>query len=164
MSKLFLRCERFLTDLSLKLSCLSLLAAACLGMYQVLARFVFHQPAAWSEVSIRPLLVWLVFLAIPAAFRAGAMVSIDLLRRKILSRLRPYLEALIAIASIVLLVYIGWYGWDFAQRGKVQTIIGLEFVSMFWAYIALPCGCVLAILSVIGNFLDPRSEELENAQ
>jgi len=164
MKPLFLRCERFLTELALRCAGLMLLLAASLGMYQVLARFVLHQPAPWSEVSIRLLLVWTVFLAIPAAFRAGAMVSVDLLRRKVSSSLRPYLEGVIALASVVLLAYIAWYGWNFAQRGKVQTIIGLEFISMFWAYVALPVGCVFAIIGVIGNFLDPRNEELESAQ
>jgi len=55
-------------------------------------------------------------------------------------------------------------GWDYAQRGRVQSVIGLEDVSMFWAYLALPVGGVFSVIAVIGNFLDPQRMELETAQ
>jgi TRAP-type C4-dicarboxylate transport system permease small subunit len=46
----------------------------------------------------------------------------------------------------------------------VQSVIGLEGVSMFWDYLALPVGGVFAALGIIGNFLDPqrlgRSDDL----
>ena len=63
----------------------------------------------------------------------------------------------------MLLGFIAWYGWDYAQRGRVQTIIGMESFSMFWAYLALPVGAVCAMVGAIGNFLDPRHQELETA-
>ena len=34
----------------------------------------------------------------------------------------------------------------------VQTIIGLEDYSMFWAYIAMPVGGLFAVLGIVGNF------------
>jgi TRAP-type C4-dicarboxylate transport system permease small subunit len=55
-------------------------------------------------------------------------------------------------------------GWQYAQRGSVQTVIGLEDVSMFWAYLALPVGGVFAVLAIVGNYLDPQRLELETAQ
>jgi TRAP-type C4-dicarboxylate transport system permease small subunit len=66
--------------------------------------------------------------------------------------------------SLALLAVIIWYGWDYANRGKVQTVIGLEDVSMFWAYLAMPIGAAFAALGVIGNLLDPRRQELDTAQ
>ena len=53
---------------------------------------------------------------------------------------------------------------EYAQRGRVQTVIGLETFSMFWAYLAMPVGGVFSALAVIGNLLDPRRHELETAQ
>ena len=55
-------------------------------------------------------------------------------------------------------------GWQYAQRGSVQSVIGLENVSMFWAYLALPVGGVFSALAIVGNWLDPQRLELENAQ
>ena len=140
-----------------------LVIAASMGMLQVLMRFVFELPSEWSEVIVRIALVWMVFLGIPAAFRYGSMISVDLMHRKIPLKFRRLLETVIMLLSLVLLGIIAWYGWEYAQRGKVQTIIGLEYFSMFWAFVALPVGSVCAMVGVIGNYLDPRHDELETA-
>jgi TRAP-type C4-dicarboxylate transport system permease small subunit len=63
-----------------------------------------------------------------------------------------------------LIAVVIWWGWDYANRGKVQTVIGLEDVSMFWAYLAMPVGGVFSVISIIGNLLDPQRLELETAQ
>jgi len=160
----FLAFERRLTGFADWLACAMLVLAAGLGMFQVLARFVLEQPAEWTEVMIRFSLIWMVFLGIPAAFRMGSMVSVDLMHRLAPPAFRRVLEVFISVVTIALLVIIAWYGWDYAQRGKVQTIIGLESYSMFWAYLALPVGSILAIFGVIGNFLDPVHQELDTAQ
>lgn len=55
------------------------------------------------------------------------------------------------------------WGWDYANRGGVQTIAGLENVSMFWACLAMPVGAVFCAIGLIGNLIDPRRMELETA-
>jgi TRAP-type C4-dicarboxylate transport system permease small subunit len=49
-------------------------------------------------------------------------------------------------------------------RGRVQTMAGLESISMFWGYVAMPVGAVFSIFGIVGNFLDPQRHELETAQ
>lgn len=164
MKSAFLRIEHFISTLSLWIAAAMLAIAACLGMTQVLMRFVLEQPSEWSEVLVRFALIWMVFLGIPAAFRIGAMVSVDLMHRMAGPRFKRVVEGIIALASLALLAVIVWVGWDYAQRGKVQTMAGLEQISMFWAYIALPIGAAAGMISVIGNFLDPINKELETAQ
>lgn len=164
MKSAFLKFERGLTTLSMWLACGMLVVAACLGMYQILTRFVLEQPAEWTEVLIRFSLIWMVFLGIPQAFRYGSMVSIDLLHRMSPPVFRRLLDAAIALATLSLLAIMIWVGWDYAQRGKVQTMSSLESISMFWAYIAIPVGALFASFGVIGNFLDPKRQELETAQ
>ena len=163
MKSAFLKFERGLNLASLTIASLMLLAAAVLAMTQVVMRFVLEQPSEWSEVLVRFTLIWMVFMGIPTAFRLGAMVSVDLMHRKAPPGFQRALDFLIMAASLVLLGFIAWYGWDYAQRGRVQTIIGLESFSMFWAYLALPVGAVCAMVGAIGNFLDPRHQELETA-
>jgi TRAP-type C4-dicarboxylate transport system permease small subunit len=113
---------------------------------------------------IRFSLIWMVFLGIPTAFRQGAMVSVDVLYRWSPPALRRVLDWVVCLAALVLIAVIIWWGWDYANRGKVQTMIGLEDVSMFWAYLAMPVGGVFSILGIIGNLLDPQRLELETAQ
>ena len=81
MKESFLRLEHFTSGLAMAGACAMLVVASTLGMFQIVTRFVLEQPAEWSEILIRLALIWMVFLGIPAAFRHGAMVSVDVLYR-----------------------------------------------------------------------------------
>ena len=70
----------------------------------------------------------------------------------------------VALAALVLIGIIIWYGWDYARRGGVQSMAGLESVSMFWAYLAMPVGGLFCVVGIIGNLIDPLRMELETAQ
>lgn len=164
MKNAFLTFERWTTFIAILGACAMLALSASLGMFQILMRFVLEQPAEWTEVLIRFSLIWMVFLAIPAAFRQGAMVSVDVLYRWSPPALRRVLDWVVALAALALIGIVIWYGWDYAQRGGVQSMAGLESVSMFWAYLAMPVGGVFCAVGIIGNLIDPLRMELETAQ
>ena len=164
MKSLILSVERFTTALSMLIACLMLATAASLGMFQIITRFVLETPAEWTEVLIRFSLIWMVFMGIPMAFRQGAMVSVDVLYRWSGPGMRRVLDSVVALAALTLIGIIIWWGWDYANRGKVQSMIGLEDVSMFWAYLAMPVGALFSVLGIVGNWLDPQRMELETAQ
>jgi TRAP-type C4-dicarboxylate transport system permease small subunit len=164
MRDALLKLERGTTALATVLACAMLVVAASLGMWQIVTRFIIERPAEWTEVLIRFSLIWMVFLGIPMAFRIGAMVSVDVLYRWSGQRLRRVLDAMVALAALGLIGVTIIVGWDYAQRGRVQTVIGLEDVSMFWAYLALPVGGVFSVIAILGNWLDPQRMELETAQ
>ena len=164
MKEAFLRFERLCTSASMGVACAMLALAASLGLFQIFTRFVIEKPAEWTEVLIRFSLIWMVFMGIPMAFRQGAMVSVDVLYRWSGARGRRGLDHVVCLAALVLVGIIIWWGWDYANRGSVQTITGLEDVSMFWAYLAMPVGGVFSVVSLIGNLIDPRHHELETAQ
>lgn len=145
-------------------ACAMLAIAASLGMFQIITRFVLERPAEWTEVMIRFSLIWMVFMGIPMAFRQGAMVSVDVLYRWSPAKIKRLLDWVVFAAAMVLVLIIIYWGWNYANRGKVQSVIGLEDVSMFWAYLALPVGGLFSVVSLIGNLLDPKREELETAQ
>lgn len=163
MKQLFLRIEHWTTSLSMMIASLMLALAAGFGIHQIFTRFVIASPAEWTEVLIRFCLIWMVFLGIPSAFRQGAMISVDMLYRLSGQRMRRILDSVVATASLTLCGIILWWGWDYAQRGSVQSMIGLEGVSMFWAYLALPVGAAFSIIGIIGFWLDPQRMELETA-
>ncbi len=164
MKNSFLRLERFTSGLAMAAACAMLALASALGVFQILTRFVLERPAEWTEVLIRFSLIWMVFLGIPVAFRQGAMVSVDVLYRWSKPSMRRLLDWVVCIAALALMAIVLWWGWDYAKRGEVQSMIGLEDVSMFWAYLAMPVGAVFSALGIIGNLLDPQRLELETAQ
>jgi TRAP-type C4-dicarboxylate transport system permease small subunit len=145
-------------------ACAMMVLAASLGVFQIITRFVLEQPAEWSEILIRFSLIWMVFLGIPTAFRQGAMVSVDVLYRWSPPKFRRVLDWVVCLAALSLVAIVIWWGWDYAQRGSVQTMAGLEGVSMFWAYLAMPVGGLFCVMGIVGNLLDPVRLELETAQ
>jgi TRAP-type C4-dicarboxylate transport system permease small subunit len=160
----FLRFERWATGVAMAMACAMMVIAASLGAFQIVTRFVLEQPAEWTEILIRMSLIWMVFLGIPAAFRQGAMVSVDVLYRWSPPKMRRVLDWVVCLAALALIAVIIWWGWDYAKRGSVQSMAGLEEVSMFWAYLAMPVGGLFCVIGIIGNLLDPVRMELETAQ
>ncbi|MDO8755868.1 MAG: TRAP transporter small permease [Polaromonas sp.] len=163
MKNTFLKLERWTTGFSMLVACLMLVIASSLGMFQIVTRFVLEQPAEWSEILIRLSLIWMVFMGIPAAFRQGAMVSVDVLYRWSPIKVKRILDWLVCLAALALIGVIIWWGWDYAIRGQVQSMAGLESISMFWGYVAMPIGGMFCVIGIIGNLLDPQREELETA-
>jgi TRAP-type C4-dicarboxylate transport system permease small subunit len=155
--------ERRVTDLTLNLACVLLAVICCLGLWQVLARFVLSQPSTWTEEAMRRMLIWCVMLGVVVAFRRGALVSVDLMLRVSRGGWRRLLRAVITFTSLAFLAVLLWYGIDLAWRVRFQTFASME-LSMAWAYAALPVGAGLAILAVLAQHIDPMNEELENAQ
>ena len=164
MKSAFLALDRWTTGLAMAIACFMLVVASSLGVVQIVTRFVLEQPAEWSEILIRVSLIWMVFMGIPMAFRQGAMVSVDVLYRWSPPRMRRVLDAVVSIAALVLMLIVLWWGWDYAMRGRVQSMAGLESLSMMWSYLALPVGSVFCLFGIVGNFLDPKRLELETAQ
>jgi hypothetical protein len=164
MKQQFLRFERWTSAAAMVVACLMLALSSYFAIHQIVTRFILESPAEWTEVLIRFSLIWMVFLGIPTAFRQGAMVSVDLLYRLSGQRMRRVLDTAVAIAALTLSAVIFWWGLDYANRGSVQSMIGLEGVSMFWAYLAMPVGAVFSMIGIVGNWLDPQRLELETAQ
>jgi len=159
---LLLRVERRVTEASVFVACCLLAAAASVGFYQVLTRFVLSQPATWSETMVRTLLIWMAYLGMAGAIRIGALVSVDVLYRACRGRTRRQLEAMITIATLVLLVILLWFGIDLAYRVRFQVLAGLE-IPVTFAYAAIPAGSAVSILAVLAHYFDPQRRELETA-
>jgi TRAP-type C4-dicarboxylate transport system permease small subunit len=159
----FLRLDRWLTDLALNLACVLLAIICVLGLWQVLSRFVFSQPSTWTEESMRRLLIWCVMLGVVVAFRRGALVSVDLMLRSSRGTWQHAVRGIITVASLAFLGVLLRFGVELAWRVRFQTFASME-LSMAWAYAALPVGAALAIVTVLGHHFDPIDEELETAQ
>ncbi len=110
------------SGLAMAVACVMLVIASALGMFQIVTRFVLEQPAEWTEILIRLSLIWMVFMGIPLAFRQGAMVSVDVLYRWSPPGIRRVLDWLVCLSALALICVILWWGWDYAQRGRVQSM------------------------------------------
>jgi len=159
---LVLRLDHIGTTIAAIIACLSLAVALFAGLWQVVARFATETPSVWSEALVRTALIWMAFIGLAVAIRAGALVSIDIAHRLSRGALRATLEGLTLASILSMLGVMFWFGWSMAERVKFQEMAGLE-VSMAWGYAAIPLGAVFAMLGAIAHFLDRRNEELEAA-
>ncbi|MEO7242863.1 MAG: TRAP transporter small permease [Variovorax sp.] len=164
MKRALLAFERWSSGFAMAVACAMMVIAASLGVFQIITRFILERPAEWTEILIRLSLIWMVFMGIPMAFRQGAMVSVDVLHRWSGPRWRRWLDAIVSMAALTLIGIIVWWGWQYALRGRVQTMAGLESLTMFWAYLALPVGGLFSVVGILANWADPRRMELETAQ
>lgn len=163
MTQLIQRLDRLVTGLCLHTASALLATIACLGLWQVVARFVFSQPSTWTEEAMRRLLIWMVMLGVVAAFRQGAMVSVDLMLRLATGRWKTLVRRVITVANVAFLGVVMWFGVDLVMRVRFQTFASMD-LSMGWAYAALPAGALLALVAVLAHHLEPRNEELSSAQ
>ena len=157
-----LAADRITSGVAAIIACLALAVAVAAGLWQVVARFATETPSVWSEALVRTALIWMAFLGVAVALRAGALVSIDVAHRFTRGRVRRALEAAALAASLSMLGIMFWFGWMMAERVTFQEMAGLE-VSMSWGYAAIPLGAAFAMMGAVAHFLDRRSEELDNA-
>lgn len=144
--------ERTLFKIVSVVAQLLLVAAAGAAFYQVIARFVLHSPADWTEVLTRALLIWTVLLGIALAFRHGAMISVELLQSLLKGRKRRLLEHVIAIICVAFLVFLAWIGGQMTYRVRFQNVPSLN-IPISWIYLAIPVGASLAAIAVVARWL-----------
>lgn len=150
----FLCAEGLVTRVAVALGTAGLALACLVGFYQVIARFVLHAPASWSEPMIQTTLIWMAYVALAGAMRTGTLISVDLLLRVSTGRLQALVRAVSAVSILALLAILFWFGCVLVQRVQFQTIAGLG-ISASFAYAALPVGSVLSALALIAHLLDP---------
>jgi TRAP-type C4-dicarboxylate transport system permease small subunit len=163
MVKWILAIDRIVTNAIWALAAALLASISILGLYQVLIRFVFNQPSSWTEEVIGRLLIWAVALGVVAAFRQGALVSVDVMLRWSRGRWRQVVRLVILVVTALFLGLLAWLGYDLAWRIRFQTFASMP-ISISWAYLALPVGATFSLLAVLAHFFDPINRELESQQ
>lgn len=159
MKLLLLAIDRHITAWCLSVACLILAVISCLGMWQVITRFIFSQPSVWTEEVMRRLLIWMVMLGTVVALRQGALVSVDLMLRTSRGAWRSVVRWVITCANLAFFSVVLWYGVDLVWRVRFQTFASLD-LSMSWAYAAIPVGALLGLLASLAHHADPLYDEL----
>lgn len=163
MVKWILAIDRIVTNAIWALAAALLGTISVLGLYQVLIRFVFNQPSSWTEEIIGRLLIWTVALGVVAAFRQGALVSVDVMLRWSRGRWRQAVRLIILVVTATFLGLLAGVGYDLAWRIRFQTFASVP-ISISWAYLALPVGATFSLLAVLAHYFDPINREPEAPQ
>jgi TRAP-type C4-dicarboxylate transport system permease small subunit len=133
-----------LLDKTLRVA-LAILMTAMVGsvVWQVLSRYLFVVPAAWTEELARFLLIWIGMLGAAYAYRQGSHLGIDLLAEKLGVSGKRRLHSFVHLVCLLF-------------AASVLVVGGGSLVSMTWelkqysAAIGLPIAYVYAVIPASG--------------
>jgi TRAP-type C4-dicarboxylate transport system permease small subunit len=127
----------------------AIFAAMCaVGLLQVFNRFVLNKSLSWSEEFQIYCHVWIVFLAIPIAYRHGAHLSVDSLRKLFPRQLGVVFDMFIELLWIWFAVALAWLSWKVSEVAKLQSSPGLE-MPMSYVYYGMVVGGAYLLLVVL---------------
>ncbi len=135
----------------------AIFAAMCLvGLLQVFNRFFLNRSLSWSEEFQIFCHVWIVFLAIPIAYRRGAHLAVESLRNLLPARLGRIFDFLIELMWIWFAVALAYLSWQVSEVAKLQISPGLE-IPMNYPYYGMVVGGAYLLLVVLRRiFLNER--------
>ena len=124
-------------------------AAMCaVGLLQVFNRFVLNRSLSWSEEFQIFAHVWIVFLAIPIAYRRGAHLAVESFSGMLPPRARRVFDFLIELLWIWFAVALAWLAWRVSEVAKLQSSPGLD-LPMSWVYYSMVIGGLYLLLVVL---------------
>jgi TRAP-type C4-dicarboxylate transport system permease small subunit len=127
----------------------AIFAAMCaVGLLQVFNRFVLNKSLSWSEEFQIFCHIWIVFLAIPIAYRRGAHVSVESLRAMLPRRVNIAFDYLIEFLWVWFAVALTWLSWRVSEVAKLQGSPGLE-IPMSYPYYGMVLGGAYLLLVVL---------------
>lgn len=155
MREYFLKLSRGLSTATAGAVIVLMVIMVALGFFQVVTRFILHEPSSWTEEILRRGMIWMIVLAMSLGFREGLHISVNLIQRVPSRVARAAVDALVFMASAFFFGFVAWVGYEMAVRVQYQTFASLE-LSMYWAYLAIPVGAGLSLVALIAHYVDPR--------
>ncbi len=138
-------------------------AMVLIGTWQVFGRFVLNATPSWSEEVQIFGHIWLVFLAIPIAYRRGAHITVEAIRRVLSPWLNRALDLLIELMWVGFAVATAYYSYRVSLVTRNSVSPGLE-IPMSYPYYGMILGSVYLAFVVIrrltGELPTPAADEL----
>ena len=122
-----------------------------LVVYQVVTRYVFNAPSAYSEALSQYLFVWMIMFGSAYVYGSREHLTIDLLKDKFPAGLNMVVELvtnLCLFAFILVVCVIG--GWKYTT-GQVKRIDASLHISMSILYASVPFTGVITLFYAIYN-------------
>jgi TRAP-type C4-dicarboxylate transport system permease small subunit len=113
---------------------------------------MLHHPLNWTIDLATCLFAWACFLCADIAWRNNALVSIELVPRRLAPRWRDALVRLNYLLIAAFLVYIVIVGAYLTWVSRARTFQGIPGVSYSWVTASLPVGAVLLLITTVLKF------------
>jgi len=148
---------------------LSLVLMILLLAVQVVARYLFRDPPAWTEEAARYAMVWAGFLGAAMAFRAGSDPVLMKLKQLQHGALALVARLLRDAAVLLFILPVGWYcvfgpnmtlarGFIARSLDRATESLGM---SLGWITISLPLALLLILIHLIAGYIRPADSAKE---
>jgi TRAP-type transport system small permease protein len=127
----------------------AIFAAMCLvGLLQVFNRFVLNRSLSWSEEFQIFCHIWIVFLAIPIAYRRGAHLAVESIRAMLPQGAGKFFDFFIELLWLWFALALTWLSWRVSEVAKLQGSPGLE-IPMSYPYYGMVVGGAYLLMVVL---------------
>lgn len=142
----FFKKLKFVIDKILSIFLIALMGImTILVTYQVIIRYVFDSPSAFSEVASRYLFIWMILFGSAYVFGLREHMSITFIKDKFNQKTRIILEMFIELVTVSFaytVMIIG--GYNGALRQMMQLDSSLQ-IPMGFIYIAIPASGIIML-------------------
>ena len=132
------------------------------GGLQIFNRFVLGLPLSWSEEFQKFGHIWMVFLAIPVAYRRGAHIGMDMVYLLLPKGGQRVIQFFVELMWLALAAAIIWYTLVIMQVARSQESPGLG-LRMDWVYSGLVIGSAYLALVAINATTQANEPRKRNA-
>ncbi len=148
--------DRMNTMLTIVMASFLIIATLAIGA-QVFTRYVLNFTPPWTEELARYSNIWITMLGIGVVLRRKGHIKLDFLetvlteKGKLKSKMA--LDVINTAITTIFLTFLVYGGFKILKAAARQTAPGLK-ISLLAVYIAVPIGCLFALLFIIEQILD----------
>lgn len=148
--------NRMNTMLNIVMASFLIIATLAIGI-QVFTRYVLSYTPPWTEELARYANIWITMLGIGVVLRRNGHIKLDFLetvlteKGKLKSKMA--LDVINTGITTIFLTFLVYGGFKILKAASRQIAPGLK-ISLLAIYIAVPIGCLFALLFIIEQILD----------
>nr|WP_321467534.1 TRAP transporter small permease [uncultured Desulfobulbus sp.] len=123
---------------------------AFLALANVVTRYIFHYPLAFTEELEINALVWLTLFGTSLAFKRGHHLRMLFFQDKLPKKFRFWLNQVVNLAGIGLFATLGYLGYLQLMDERILEITSESLNLPQWIYTScIPLGCILIVIRII---------------
>lgn len=125
-----------------------IMSVSCLTVFiAVISRYFLKSPLNFSFALSTFLMCWLLFLALPLAYKHGYHVAMDNLLDFLPVKLKLFIQLAINFIVVIVLLILTYFGVQLTMF--TGMILQELYIPQSWLYVSLPIGCLLTVLYII---------------
>lgn len=118
------------------------------GALQLFQRFVLDASSSWSEEAQVFGHIALVFLGIPIAYRRGAHLVVETLRKRYPPLVRAAFDLVVELLWFSFAISLMALGWQVSRVAALRTLLGLGVPMSYPYYAMVAGGAYLALVAM----------------